>query len=267
MEIQKLQLWEKVPEVDGVEAKDLPAFTYYPAITIGGKARGVVLVLPGGGYSNHANHEGHSIACWLNGQGIHAYVLKYRVSPHRHPAPLADVQRAVRMIRSRTEECGYENKVGVLGFSAGGHLCASAVTMYDWDVYEKTDEIDKFSAKPDAGILCYPVASFGEHAHVGSANNLLGADHDLEQRKKMSPEEHINVETPTCFIWSTSNDPVVKVQNSLLFAQKLANNGIQFELHVYPNGPHGIGMHNLDHYENCRDWAFACEKWLHKIGF
>lgn len=266
MDRVKIDLWNgEVPAVDGVEVKDLPEFYYYPAVTKD-KQRGVVLVLPGGGYGNHADHEGHSIAGWLNSQGIHAYVLKYRVSPHRQPTPLADVQRAVRVIRSLADKYEYKDKVGVLGFSAGGHLTATAVTMFERKTYDSKDEADKLSARPDCGVLCYPVVDSGEYAHQGSYKNLLGEEHTEELRQEWNPLNYVSADTPPCFLWHTFEDPGVPVQNSLLFGQKLADNKVPFEMHVYPEGPHGIGGHNLDYYDICRSWLSACEKWLIKQG-
>lgn len=265
---QSMLLWESVPQVDGIFAKEIPVLDCYQAQG-DRKKRGSVVVYPGGGYGVRAAHEGVTIANWLNYIGINAYVAHYRVAPHKHPSPLMDAQRAIRQVRKLNQEEGQENeKVGIIGFSAGGHLAACVATMHDQQHYDAVDELDKeFSARPDAAILCYPVASFGKYTHQGSKNNLLGENADDAFVNKMSPEHSVNAATPPCFLWHTAADTAVPVQNSLLFSMALADHKIPFEMHVYPEGHHGLGTISQQYQEVCMDWTNACQKWLQKLGF
>lgn len=261
------QLWNKIPDLDGVPAAEVPVMEYYPAQG-DSKKRGTVLIYPGGGYGGRAGHEGITIANWLNYQGINAWVVHYRVAPHKHPVPLADGQRAVRLARQFHQEIGQVNqKIGVIGFSAGGHLAATVATMHARAVYPAQDAADQLSARPDAVILGYPVATFTEHTHNGTLQNLLGEKANTPLRGEMSPEAAVDQETPPCFIWHTADDGAVKVQNALLFSLALANAGIPQEVHIYPTGPHGLGTISYDYVEVCRDWTWAAQKWLFKQGF
>lgn len=264
---ESIPLWDTVPDLDGVELEEIPVLDCYPAVSRGEK-RGAVVVFPGGGYCRRVPHEGQSIAGWLNGMGLHAFVCQYRVDPHRYPSALADAQRAIRIVRSMSKALDIKkDKVGIIGFSAGGHLAANLATMYNEKVYENTDKMDKLDARPDACVLGYAVATFKQYGHEASRDNLLGKDADQEIIDKLSPEKCITKDTPPCFIWSTADDPVVPVQNSLDFAHGLATNNVDFEMHIYQNGAHGLGLTKPDNKEVCREWAFACEKWLFKQGF
>lgn len=265
---EKVDVWAGgIPDLDGVAPAEVPVIECYPAQG-DSKKRGSVAVFPGGGYRHRAGHEGITIANWLNYQGINAYVVNYRVYPHRHPVPLADAQRAIRVIRKIQQDEGQENrKLGAIGFSAGGHLAACVLTMDKREVYPPRDELDSTSCKVDAGILCYPVATFSEHMHSGSCESLLGEKKDSPLRQEMSPDLAITADTPPCFIWHTAADGSVKVQNSLMFAQKLADNGVPFELHVYPAGHHGLGTINTEYHDVCYEWTKSCHKWLRDQGF
>ena len=262
---QSVLLWEKVPEVDGIFPKEIPVLDCYQAQG-DRKKRGSVVVYPGGGYTTRAPHEGITIANWLNYIGINAYVAHYRVAPHKHPAPLMDAQRAVRMVRKINEDEGQDNQlVGIIGFSAGGHLACCVSTMHNQQHYDLVDSVDQYSCRPDAAILCYPVASFGKYTHQGSKNNLLGDR--LELTERMSPENSVDETTPPCFLWHTAADTAVPVQNSLLFGMALADHKVPFEMHVYPDGHHGLGTISQQYQEVCMDWTNACQKWLCRLGF
>jgi acetyl esterase/lipase len=213
-------------------------------------------VLPGGGYAGQAPHESEPVARWLNGLGIAAFVLDYRVAPERHPAPLLDAKQAMRFIRSSFAVD--PGRIGVLGFSAGGHLAAtlSAGTPVTGD---QTDD------RPDLAVLCYPVISFLEVPESGSMRNLLGPDPDESDRELLSPERHIDARTPPTFLWHTADDEAVDVNNSLLYGKNLAERGIPFELHVFPHGKHGLGLGPDDRAVG--QWTGLCAEWLAGHGW
>lgn len=263
-----IPVWDTIPEVDGVPAQEIPTIECYPACY--GDARGSILILPGGGYRCRVEHERLPIVGWLNSIGINAYVVHYRVAPHRFPAGLADVQRAVRIIRDRNRKDGRTNqKLGVIGFSAGGHLAGCAVTMFKEETYPQTDALDQLPCRVDAGLLCYAVLPMDSesYTHKGSRANLLGETHTQEQRIAACPVEKISAETPPCFIWHTTTDNVVLVQNSLAFSVRLADHKIPYELHVWPRGGHGLTTFNREHDDICADWMTAARAWLVKQGF
>ncbi|MBQ9264273.1 MAG: alpha/beta hydrolase [Clostridia bacterium] len=232
---QCIPLWPHLaPYTDQCPGQAQPSLT---AFSLDG-ARGAVVIIPGGGYSHKAEHEGAPIARMLNSVGIAAYVLNYRVHPCPHEAPLADARRAIRVVRS----LGYE-KVAVLGFSAGGHLCCAAATKYHRGDPASTDPIERLSSRPDAFIPCYAVVTFGKYTHLGSRQMLLGDQWQDEALAHFySNEEHITEDTPPAFLWHTAEDGAVPVQNSLLLAKALADHGVPFEMHVYPKGRHGLGL-------------------------
>ena len=228
--------------------------------------RGAIVVCPGGGYGHLAAHEGEPVARWLAGLGIAAFVLTYRVAPHRHPAPLHDVQRALRLVRCRADDWGLAGApVGVLGFSAGGHLAATAGTRFDDGDPLAADPVERCGCRPDALVLCYPVISFGEHRHEGSLTNLLGPDAPDELRRALSADERVTAETPPAFLWHTADDQSVPVAHSLLFAGALSRHGVPFELHVYPRGRHGLGLALDDPVVG--SWTALCARWLAGRGF
>lgn len=224
-------------------------------------SRGAVVVCPGGGYAMKADHEGGPIAEMLNKAGISAYVLDYRVTPCHHLAPLGDALRAIRIVRSM----GYE-KVAILGFSAGGHLTCSAATLYTPGNPDAEDPIERLSSRPDAFIPCYAVVSFMQFPHCGSRRNLLGdACDDQKLARRFSAEQNVTADTPPAFLWHTSTDNCVPVENSLLLAGALSANGIPFELHVFPEGEHGLGL-APDRPDVAR-WAELCQNWLIRLGY
>jgi acetyl esterase/lipase len=260
-----IELWpEGAPGAEGNGLEDIPALKAYP---VNGVGRGAVIVCPGGGYSGRAAHEGEPIALWLNSIGIHAFVLRYRVAPYRYPSALLDVQRAVRYVRLHAGEWGIkENKIGVLGFSAGGHLTASIGTHYDYGNPDAADLIDQQSCRPDAIVLCYPVITMKPpYYHVGSMNNLLGDQPDPQLVERMSCENQVTAETPPTFLWHTADDQGVPVENSMLFASALRREGVPFDLHVYETGRHGLGLAEED--EHVASWSKVCGLWLVRQQF
>ena len=260
--METIKLWSAVESAGtGNPADDFEP--YLELCLLDGKepARGAVIVCPGGGYCNRAAHEAEPIARKFNELGFHTFVLQYRVAPYRFPAPQRDVFRAVRIVRSRAAEWGVEpRQIAVLGFSAGGHLAASAGTLFDEIDAKAGDAADAFSRKPDALILCYPVISFSrEWGHRGSGENLLGeALEQFEERYCLN--RRVTPATPPTFLWHTATDGGVPVRNSIAFAEACWKNGVKAELHVFPSGPHGIGL-ALD-YPDAKFWPELAAKFL-----
>jgi acetyl esterase/lipase len=260
-----IKLWDSgTPLFDEKKGQPEPTLTPY-LLPDYGKKTGCVIVLPGGGYAVRADHEGMPISKMYNEAGINSFVLNYRVSPYRYPAPLYDVQRAVRLVRARADEFNIDpEKIAVLGFSAGGHLAAMAVTQYDKGL-DEGDDIDKVSCRPNAGILCYAVISLGEYTHQGSRDNLLGNPADPALVKKLSGEEAVRDDNPPLFMWHTAEDAAVPVENSLNMALALRKKQIPFELHIFPYGHHGLGL-APQHPEVAR-WAELSVRWLKAMGY
>ena len=224
-------------------------------------SKGAVIVCPGGAYGMRAEHEGDTMGEWFKGIGITAIVLEYRVAPYKHPAEISDVQRAIRYVRHNSDRYGIDkDKIAIMGFSAGGHLAASASVHYNKKMYEPTDEIDTESARPDASILCYPVIDMGEYRHDGSRANLIGLIPTTQMREFMSLHKHITDDTPEAFLWHTAADEAVTAMNSLLYAQGLAEHRINYEMHIYPEGYHGLGL--ATDFPYVAQWSKALENWL-----
>lgn len=217
-----------------------------------------VVVCPGGGYEYKADHEGGPVAERLNTLGIAGYVLDYRVRPCHPMAPLTDAQRAIRVARS----LGYKY-VGILGFSAGANLTCNAATHFDAGDPGAEDEVERLSCRPDFFVPCYPVVSFTQYPHIGSVLALLGSADDHAQRCFFSAELNVTPDTPPAYIWHTANDGSVPVENSLLLAQALSRAGVPFELHVFPDGHHGIGL--APDFPDARHWPEECARFIHRI--
>lgn len=224
-----------------------------------------VLVCPGGGYGVLAiDHEGIEVAKWLNARGIAAFVLKYRCGggDNGHPAPLSDALRGIRLIRSRADEHAIKpDHVGVMGFSAGGHLASSASTLWDEGNPDAEDPIDQISSRPDFSILVYPVISMRNGTtHGGSRHNLLGENPDEALVGKMSTDEQVNAKTPPTFLAHASDDRGVVPANSIHYFEALVKNGVPCELHMYEHGGHGFGMNTLKTQQN--QWLDDLDVWL-----
>lgn len=235
---------------------------YFPAKD---KANGTaVIICPGGGYERLAfDHEGIQTAHWLNELGITGIVLKYRlpndtIMVDKKVGPLQDVQEAIRYVRRHTSEWAlHPDKIGVAGFSAGGHLAALASTKYDYNVYNS----DSTSARPDFSILVYPVISMNSiFAHGGSKRKLLGSSPDSSITNFFSCELQTNTNTPPAFIVHAADDPSVPVQNSIAYFQALNRYKIATELHIYQKGGHGFGLAKNRGTES--GWTEACKNWL-----
>jgi acetyl esterase/lipase len=227
---------------------------------------GAVLICPGGGYGGRAPHEGITIAQRLNQAGFHAFVVHYRVAPNRHPAPLQDASRAMRLIRQNAANWKVSPRhIAICGFSAGGHLAASLGTHFNRDYLSGQRPIDQLPNRPDASILCYSVVSSGPFGHLGSFVNLLGEGATPDQLRDLSLELQVTAQTPPAFLWSTVSDDGVPIENSLLFAAALRQAGTAYEMHLYPKGPHGMGLAESD--PHVATWMpLACE-WLTGQGW
>jgi len=231
-------------------------------------AKNCVIVIPGGGYEWEAwDHEGDAIAKALNKNGISAFILRYRFKPYHYPVMKYDINRAVRVVRSMAGKYGYRpDRIAVLGFSAGGHLASLGITHFDRG-REDGDEIDKISCRPDLGVLCYAVLNIGgKFTHEGTSVNLLGGKNDPELAKALSAENSVTKDTPPCFIWHTAGDPVVPVENSLTFASALSEKKIPFELHIFPEGPHGIGLAETEFPHSAQWFSLLVEYIRHFWG-
>lgn len=221
-----------------------------------------VLILPGGGYAKTADHEAEPVAEWLASLGIHAFVLRYRVAPDQHPAPLLDAKQALLWIRGGAHGLNVDpERVGVLGFSAGGHLAATLSVQ----VPTGDPMLDVAGAVPDLSILCYPVISFLDSAHQGSVDNLAGTGAEPETLRELSTELHVTSATPPAFLWHTADDSSVPASHSLAYAGALSRAGVPVELHVFPNGIHGIGL--ALETPGADQWTGLCAAWLRRMGW
>lgn len=227
-----------------------------------------VIIFPGGGYSHLAMYkEGKKVAEWLNSLGVTAFVLKYRlpsdlIMKDQTIGPLQDAQEAIRIIRNNAKEWNIDpSKIGVLGFSAGGHLASTLSTHYQDKVYDAS----KISARPDFSILIYPVISMEEGiTHNGSKTNLLGENASKELIDKYSNEKQITSETPKTFLVHASDDKAVPVENSINYYLNLKKNNVPVEMHIYEKGGHGFGLGTKGTHT---DWPKSCEKWLELNGY
>jgi len=227
----------------------------------------VMIVCPGGSYIARAHHEGEPVAKWLNTIGISAVVLNYRVAPFTYPSQLMDAQRAIRLVRHHAVEWNLDHdRVGILGFSAGGHLAATAGTHFDHGCTDSEDPVEWHSSRPDLMVLCYPAISLTSFAHAGCNQALLGEHHEqVELLELLSNEKQVTADTPPAFLWHTVDDGEVPVEHTLLFAQALQQHKIAYDLHLFESGSHGIGL-AVGHRE-AEAWPALCEAWLKRRTF
>ncbi|MBZ5593219.1 MAG: alpha/beta hydrolase [Acidobacteriia bacterium] len=242
-------LWPNgAPGALGNEESDRPSVTVYLPQSNG--ANSGVVVCPGGGYGMLAlDHEGRQIAEWLNERGVAAFILRYRLGPrYHHPIELGDAQRALRFVRFRAADYGVaSDRIGIWGFSAGGHLASTAGTHFDKGNGDAADPIDRLSSRPDFMILAYPVISFTTpYTHRGSLRNLLGDNPDPKLAASLSNETQVTAETPPAFLFHTSTDSGVPPENSVLFYLALRKAGVPAEMHIYERGQHGVGLAQAD---------------------
>lgn len=229
-----------------------------PALATGASA----LIFPGGGYVRLSmDNEGSALARWLSARGIAAFVVKYRLKEYGFPAPLLDGLRAVRLVRSNANAWGLDaDKIGVIGFSAGGHIAAGAATQFDFSI-DKDDPLAEISARPDFAVLGYPVITLeGEGVHVGSRTALLGENPDPALVHKNSLQHHVTESVPPVFIFHGIADQSVPVANSLMFFNEVQKYNKQSELHIYQSGIHGVGM--VQGQGTISNWTQAVELWF-----
>ena len=264
-------LWPgSAPGAKGAQDGDKPKLTIY--LPDKQKATGAAVVIcPGGGYGHLAmDHEGHQIAQWLNSLGVAGFILEYR---HRnsgtgygHPAPLQDAQRAVRMVRSRAARYDIDPKrIGILGFSAGGHLASTAGTHFDKGNSEAKDPIERVSCRPDFMVLVYPVISLTESfTHKGSGRNLLGDNPEARLLDYLSNEKQVTPQTPPTFLVHTYEDRAVPVENSVYFYLALRKAKVPAEMHLYQKGRHGFGLGKT--VGAASSWPLRCAEWMRTSG-
>jgi acetyl esterase/lipase len=268
-EPQTILLWPNgAPGALGQEDVDKPALTIYmPPNTAGPMA--AVIIAPGGSYARLSmNNEGRAPANYLNSLGVAAFVLRYRLGPrYHHPIELGDAQRAIRLVRSKASEWHIApDRIGMMGFSAGGHLASSAATHVDAGKADAVDPIDRVSSRPDFSVLGYPVISFVEPwTHQGSKTNLLGDAPDAALARSLSSETQVTASTPPAFIYHTNADTVVPVENAIAYFSALRKAGVPAEIHVFKNGPHGTGLAQQD--PALAEWPRLLANWLRASGF
>jgi acetyl esterase/lipase len=264
---QEILLWENgAPGALGQADTDKPTITAYRAPR--GSTGTAIIVAPGGGYGALASeHEGRQWAYWYNAMGVTAFVLKYRLGPrYHHPIELGDAQRAIRTVRARAAEFGImPDRIGMMGFSAGGHLTSTAGTHFDGGKADATDPIERAGSRPDFLILGYPVISFDPAiTHAGSLKNLLGDNPDPKLVENLSNELQVTAQTPPTFIFHTTNDNGVPVENSVRFYLALRKAKVPVEMHLFENGPHGVGMALSDPALSA--WPGLLMNWLRARG-
>jgi acetyl esterase/lipase len=268
-EPQTILLWPGgAPGAAGDEERDKPSLTIYmPPDTTGPMT--AIIVAPGGGYQNLSmNKEGRAPANYLNSLGIAAFVLKYRLGPrYHHPIELGDAQRAIRMVRARAAEWHIApDRIGIMGFSAGGHLASTASTQFDTGNPNTTDPIDRAGSRPDFAVLAYPVISLVEPwRHQGSRTSLLGDHPDAALARSLSTDTRVTAATPPTFIFHTNEDTSVPVENSIHYFLALRKAGVPAEMHVFKDGRHGVGLAMQD--RALAEWPTLLANWLRASGF
>jgi acetyl esterase/lipase len=266
---QVIALWDgAAPDARGSDESDIPALTVYlpRAMTAPTPA---MIVCPGGGYGALAwNHEGRQVAGFLNSLGIAAFVLRYRLGPrYHHPIELGDAKRAMRTLRSHAADWRLDPaRIGIMGFSAGGHLAMSASTLFDAGNPNAADVVDRVGSRPDIVVLGYPVISMtAPWTHPGSKRNLLGDDADPDVAGRLSGEQAVTKDTPPTFIFQTNEDVAVPAENSLHYFLALRRAGVPAEMHVFEKGPHGVGLANDN--AALAPWSALLANWLRLRAF
>jgi acetyl esterase/lipase len=250
-----------VPGALGRTAADRPTIdAYLPAAN---PTHSAVLVIPGGSYHDVvADREGAEPAQWLAQRGVAAFVLHYRVAPYRYPVPIADGERAMRLVRSHAADFGFSpDHLGAWGFSAGGHLASVLATLFDNGVPASPDAIEHMSDRPDFVILAYPVITMkSEFAHPGSRQNLLGPVPDPALVALLSTEDHVTPMSPPAFVFTTNDDDVVPSQNSMFYVAACQRAGVPVEFHMFEHGHHGVGL--AAQLLGLRLWSSLLESWM-----
>jgi acetyl esterase/lipase len=267
-------LWPKgAPGATDTTAASKPSLTYFAAdskLATGASA----VICPGGGYDHLAtDKEGNQVAKWLNTLGVSAFVLKYRFAPYRHPVEMHDAQRAIRWVKANAKRFKLDPAhVGIVGFSAGGHLASTVATHYDAGNSSASDTVDRQSCKPWFQILGYPVITMeGPFAHGGSVKNLLGDSPSPDLTALLSNERHVDGKTPPAFLVHAADDPDVLLDNSKMYYDSLVKADVPVQLKVYVHGPHGFGLANgvagAPNIPEIAAWTGVCATWLKDRGF
>jgi acetyl esterase/lipase len=262
-------LWPAgAPAALGDEDVDKPTLTVFLPVAANATQTGVV-VAPGGGYTHLAvEKEGFAVARWLNERGVAAFVLQYRLGPkYHHPVELEDAQRAIRMVRANAAEYGVApDHIGMWGFSAGGHLTATAGTRFDAGNSSASDPIEQQGSRPDFLVLAYPVITFKEpDLHRGSLKYLLGDTPDPALVDSLSAETQVTKDTPPTFLFATTDDKAVPVINSVMFYSALVKAGVPAEMHLFQHGAHGAGLAAAN--PQLSDWPDLLAKWMRERGY
>jgi acetyl esterase/lipase len=261
-------LWPNgAPGAQGDTDADKPAI--YAWLPASNPTETGVIIAPGGGYEHlSVVREGSDVAAWLNAHGIAAFQLRYRIGPKYHnPIELGDAQRAIRLVRSKAAEYGIApDHIGMWGFSAGGHLTATAGTMFDAGDAKASDAIERESSRPDFLVLAYPVITMEmPYVHTGSKKFLLGdtpTDADLES---MSAELHVTAQTPPTFLYSTTDDHTVPIMNTVMFYSALVKAGVPAEMHLFQHGGHGSALGTGN--PQLSVWPELLIKWMRERGY
>ena len=267
--MEKICLWEdKVPYYEENAGQDKPYIT--PYLLEDGKEHGAMIVCPGGGYTWLAPYEGEPVAKRLNELGFNAFVLTYRLAPAYHmPVMLLDAQRAIRYVRCYAEKFGVKaDKIGIMGFSAGGHLTGMCGVKWDMGDENAEDPVERVSCRPDVIAPCYGVLNLHSMRSGEFNTSTTGMGWaDLKTLREYSPEYNVSEDTPPAFLWHTADDQLVPVEQSIDFAQKCADHGVPVELHVFPFGPHGLGLGQEDKGPGTSQWSGLLAKFLTHHGF
>jgi acetyl esterase/lipase len=261
-----LPLWTaKVPLATGTTLADTPTLDVY--LPASNPTHTGVIVIPGGAYHYLAQPEGAPVAEWLRARGIAAFVLNYRIAPYHYPAEMLDGQRAIRLVRSRAKDFNISgDHLGVWGFSAGGHLASYLMTHAhngppNSSLNETLDAIDALDARPDFGILAYPVISMKPGVtHQGSHEGLLGEAPSTALEAELSTDLHVPDDAPPAFLFATRDDPIVPVENSLLFYQAYLQHHLSVEMHLFEHGPHGVVL--AEHLPGASAWPVLLAEWM-----
>jgi acetyl esterase/lipase len=262
--LKEIPLWEKDPPLfDPAFGRPIPALRAFPS---GEKGRGAIIVCAGGGYAIRAAGESDPAALSVNRCGVNAFVLDYRLLPYRHPAMLLDAQRAIRLVRHRAAEWDIDPAhVGIMGFSAGGHLAALTATRFDAGNPAATDPADRISSRPDLFASCYGVNSLARGSR-SFAETVLGKDAvTSDERRGADPVANVGPETPPAFLWHTAADGLVPVQSSLDMAAALTEHGVAYSLHIFPHGGHALGL--AEGVPLAEDWPELLNRFLLYFGF
>ena len=266
--------WDKdssIPEMT-IDARGSYRFVHEPVLDVyhakgENRTGAAVVICPGGGYGGLAyNHEGIQVAQWLNDNGITGVILRYRMYPYRHPVPMMDVQRALQTVRANSDAWGLDpERIGVLGFSAGGHLASTATVHHLKADLKSDDPIERVSSRPDFSVLVYPVITMRPPtAHMGSRKNLLGPDPSEQLLDFLSTEKQVNQDTPPTLLVHSKDDKGVPIGNSELFLAALKKHNVPGKLLTYEQGGHGYGLGRKD--TDSLAWPAECINWFETIG-